>query len=49
MARKKKDDTIERNEIILQKPMEDIMRDSMIPYAEHVIHRARHCRAWRTA
>lgn len=37
MARKKKDDTIERNEIILQKPMEDIMRDSMIPYAEHVI------------
>ncbi len=37
MARKKRDDTIERNETILQKPMEEIMHDSMIPYAEHVI------------
>ena len=32
MARKKKDDsTLERNEIILQKPMEEIMHESMIP------------------
>lgn len=37
MARKKKGDTIERNEIIVQKSMEEIMHDSMIPYAEHVI------------
>lgn len=38
MARRKKDDsTLERNEIILQKPMEEIMHESMIPYAEHVI------------
>jgi len=38
MARKKKTDApIERNEIILQKPMEEIMHESMIPYAEHVI------------
>ncbi|MDR3085515.1 MAG: hypothetical protein LBU47_04280, partial [Christensenellaceae bacterium] len=37
--RKRKSDstTIERNEIILQKPMEEIMHDSMIPYAEYVI------------
>ncbi len=37
MPRRKKDDTVERNEIILQKPMEEIMHESMIPYAEHVI------------
>ncbi|MGI5884725.1 MAG: DNA gyrase/topoisomerase IV subunit A [Candidatus Spyradocola sp.] len=37
MPKKRKDDTIERNETILQKPMEEIMHDSMIPYAEHVI------------
>ena len=38
MARKKKDETpIVYNETILQKPMEEIMHESMIPYAEHVI------------
>lgn len=37
MPKKRRDETIERNETILQKPMEEIMHDSMIPYAEHVI------------
>ena len=35
-------------EIIVQANMEDVMRDSMLPYAEHASSNAR-CRAWRTA
>ncbi|MDR2514815.1 MAG: DNA topoisomerase 4 subunit A [Christensenellaceae bacterium] len=35
--KKQGENTPPRNEIILQKPMEEIMHDSMIPYAEYVI------------
>ncbi len=38
MARKTSQPPLpERNEIIVQRPMEDIMHDSMIPYSEYVI------------
>ena len=34
---KKHGEPVERNEVILQANMEDVMRDAMMPYAEHVI------------
>ena len=37
MARKTQPPLPPRNEIIVQRPMEDIMHDSMIPYSEYVI------------
>ena len=37
MARKKEDQPAVRPEEILQKTMEDVMHDSMMPYSEHVI------------
>lgn len=37
MASKKKDDTVKRSEEIIQKTMEDVMHDSMMPYSEYVI------------
>jgi DNA gyrase subunit A len=37
MARKKLDDMPPRQEVILTRPMEEVMHDSMIPYAEYVI------------
>ena len=38
MARKKKDDTTQRRpEEIIQRTMEDVMHDSMMPYSEYVI------------
>ena len=37
MARKKDEPKILRPEEIIQKTMEDVMHDSMIPYSEHVI------------
>ena len=40
MAPRKKDkdrEKIVRTEEIIQKTMEDVMHDSMIPYSEHVI------------
>ncbi len=37
MARKTQPPMPPRNEIIVQRPMEDIMHDSMIPYSEYVI------------
>ncbi len=38
MARKKKEEPVERKpEEIIQRTMEDVMHDSMMPYSEHVI------------
>ena len=37
MARKAQDNTPPRNETILTQPMEEVMHNSMIPYAEYVI------------
>ena len=37
MARKTQPPLPPRNEVIVQRPMEDIMHDSMIPYSEYVI------------
>jgi len=37
MARKTQSPLPPRNEVIVQRPMEDIMHDSMIPYSEYVI------------
>ncbi|MGI6239226.1 MAG: DNA gyrase/topoisomerase IV subunit A [Christensenellales bacterium] len=37
MARKKKDDNIVFSEQILQKTMEEVLHDSMLPYSEYVI------------
>ncbi len=38
MARKSKDDmTPRRPEEIIQRNMEDVMHESMMPYSEHVI------------
>lgn len=37
MPRKKADDMPQLLEVIVQQPMEEVMRDSMIPYAEYVI------------
>ncbi|HIQ63263.1 MAG TPA: DNA topoisomerase 4 subunit A [Candidatus Avichristensenella intestinipullorum] len=34
---KKHGEPVERNEVILEANMEDVMRDAMMPYAEHVI------------
>ena len=38
MARKKKDDLTPRKpEVIIEKNMEDVMHESMMPYSEYVI------------
>ena len=37
MARKKKESAPVRPEVIIQRNMEDVMHDSMMPYSEHVI------------
>ena len=37
MARKKDENKPMRPEEIIQKSMEDVMHDSMMPYSEHVI------------
>ena len=37
MAKKRDDNTIRFSEVIFQKPMEEVMHDSMIPYSEYVI------------
>ena len=37
MARKTQPPIPPENEVLIQRPMEEIMHDSMIPYSEHVI------------